>query len=164
MLKYRLILLISLSQSMAYSMPTVHTIGDSHSFFSFSPIPFVHKEDSFPRFFNYDFYHHDKAMSIEFALNWIGARTMHWAGKDGSNFVNLKNFGVQENDCIVFVFGEIDARCHILKQAEKQNISIDEIITKLGDAYLAMILNNKNQYNNLHGIIFAVLPHSKNAF
>ena len=164
MLQCILIFLISFSHLMAHSMPTIHTVGDSHAFCSFKRALILRNDPYLTRSFNYEFSHNGQILSLPFHLIWKGSHTMHRIGRDGLEFLNIKRYGVQENDCIVFVFGEIDVRCHIIKQSELQKISVDEVITRLADAYVATIINNKQQYNNLHCVIFSVLPPTNRTF
>jgi hypothetical protein len=75
--------------------PNIHVFGDSHVS-EFSNIPGC-------------------------LLHYVGPITMHRIGRDGLNFLDMTSYGVQENEVAIFVFGEIDCRCHIGKQRDKQN-------------------------------------------
>lgn len=79
----------------------------------------------------------------EFNINYLGPITMHRIGRDGLDFLNIKNFNFNKDDCVIFCFGEIDVRCHIIKQSEKQNISFDEVIEDLVKRYIKTIIDNR---------------------
>lgn len=111
----------------------VHVIGDSHSIYSFS---------GFEACVN----HH------------LGPITMHRVGRDGLSFLNLQKLGVQENDTAIFVFGEIDVRCHIGKQHDLQQRGLDEIINTLVTKYIATIKDNCALYKKINCVVFAIVP------
>lgn len=117
---------------------TIHVIGDSHS-----------------RMF---------ASIADAKVHWIGACTMHRIGRDGLSFLNVKNYGIQEGDAIIFVFGEIDVRCHIGKQRDLQKKSEDEIIGDLVRRYLATIQANRAQYKQLTCAICLIIPPTDTIF
>jgi len=155
----KIVFLWALSCSWSLSaMPTVHVIGDSHAFFSFSPVPFTAQEPAYPEFFTYDYAGADTHFSVPFHLHWIGPRTMHRVGRDGLSFLNVKALSVKEDDYVVFVFGEIDVRCHIGKQSHQQQQPYQDIISKLVNNYIATIMRNKEQYTHLSCIVFGVVP------
>lgn len=109
--------------------PIIHVFGDSHS-----------------REF-------DKIPGCE--IHYLGPITMYRVGRDGLQFLNLKKHNVKEDQIAIFAFGEIDARCHILKQRERD---LDEIINSLVDHYLMTIMSNKSMFNNLFCIVYSVTP------
>jgi hypothetical protein len=146
------------------AIPTIHVIGDSHAFFSFSPVPFIAQEPSYPEFFCYDYSGADTHLSVPFHLHWIGPRTMHRVGRDGLSFLNVKDLSVKEDDYVVFVFGEIDARCHIGKQSHQQQRPYQDIIRELVNNYIATIVRNKEQYAHLTCVIFGVIPPTDQSF
>jgi peptidylprolyl isomerase len=108
----------------------IHIIGDSHAFFMFQTI--------------------EKCV-----IHHIGAVTMHRIGRDG---INIKNYGITDNEFVVFVLGEIDARCHIGIQRDKYHRNDEEIINALVKNYLQSILDNKQQFMNIHFIVCSVVP------
>ena len=91
----------------------INVFGDSHGSFMFS-----NERTQIPRNERSVFSYTDgkKTHKIPFSINWFGSKTMHSIGRDGLMALNLKNFGVSEGDVAVFVFGEVDARCHVGKQ------------------------------------------------
>lgn len=58
---------------------------------------------------------------------------------------------INNNDLIIYVFGEIDIRNHYVKQIEKLR-EPDEILHSLVDNYINTILLNKEKYNVKYGI------------
>ena len=88
-------------------------------------------------------------------IHHVGPITMHRIGRDG---INIKNYGVRENDFVVFTFGEIDVRCHIGIQRDKQNRAVEEIIETLAQNILLSILQNNRQFTNIHFLICSVVP------
>lgn len=116
----------------AINLPTIHVIGDSHT--------------------------KEFAQVQGCIIHWIGPVTMHRIGRDGISFLNLKNLGIQENQIAIFSFGEIDVRCHIGKQCDHYNRSLDEIIETLVQNYIQTVLLNRQLYHNLTCIIYSVTP------
>jgi hypothetical protein len=88
---------------------------------------------------------------------------MHRIGRDSLHALNLKDWDVAEGSVAVFAFGEIDVRCHIGKQRDYQNRSLEEIIETLSNNYIHSILKNQAQYNNIQSIIYNVVPPLKNS-
>ena len=112
--------------------PTIHVIGDSHSReLMFIPGCLIH---------------------------YIGSVTMHRVGRDGIAGLNLKGFGVNDYDVVVFAFGEIDVRCHMGKQRDQFNRNEDEVINTLAANFLCTILQNKLEYKNLTCVVYSVTP------
>lgn len=114
----------------------IHVFGDSHTV-AFTGIPNVH-------------------------IHWLGAITMHRVGRDGLDFLNNTSFGVQQNDYVVFVFGEIDVRWHIGKQRDFKFRSIDEILNTLVTKYIKTIKDYRIQYQNIHLIVYSIVPPTNN--
>lgn len=110
----------------------VHAIGDSHQG-EFSQIPGC-------------------------ACRWLGSITMHRVGRDGLNIVNLPMLGVQNNDAVIYCFGEIDVRCHIGKQRDVYHRDLDEIIDTLATKYIETILTNEFFYDQITSIVYSVTP------
>jgi hypothetical protein len=156
------IFLLFTSLSFQSLVPTcIHVFGDSHASFFFS-----NERTAIPRneqsYFDYDTTTQSK--KIEFRINWFGSKTMHSVARDGLNALDIKNFGVQEEDVAVFVFGEIDARCHVGKQRDNKHRDLDEIIETLARNFMKTIQLNKSPFNNLHIVIVSIMPPTNNAF
>ncbi len=88
----------------------------------------------------------------------IGPVTMYRVGRDGLNGLNIRRFDVREGDVVVYVFGEIDVRCHICKQEELYNRDKKEIVESLAKNYIKTVMDNKSQYNNLVSVVYNVIP------
>lgn len=139
----------------------VHVFGDSHASFCFS-----NERTAIPRDENsyYNFSTHNQIISMKFNIHWFGSKTMFSIGRDGLDTLSIKDLGVQENDVAVFVFGEIDARCHIGKQRDVLNRELHEVIETLAKSYINAIKNNKKQFNNVYCVIVSVMPPTNNTF
>ena len=105
------------SNALLASAQSIHVFGDSHANWGFSNFGKHHYD------YNYN------TLNIPFSVHWIINKTMHGIGKDGLRVLNIASYNMQENDIAVFVFGEIDARCHIGKQRDEQHRDVDQIIT-----------------------------------
>jgi hypothetical protein len=93
---------------------------------------------------------------------YLGPILMHRVGRDSLRAVNLEKLGVTDESTVVYVFGEIDVRCHIGKQRDEHNRNIDEIITTLATSYINTILENQSHYNKLQSVIYNIVPPFKN--
>lgn len=125
----------------------VHTIGDSHSIAGWESISNI-------------FIHH------------LGPILAYSFGRDGLSRNNIKNSigcmndtvsasrvfsNINENDIVIFCFGEIDCRGHVHKHItpdKSYKVVIDEIITK----YFESIDANVRQFNKLHVCVYNVVP------
>lgn len=95
-------------------------------------------------------------------IKWTGATTMHRIGRDGLSFLDLRTAEIKEDSVVIFVYGEIDVRCHIGKQRDLFNRSQDEIIDTLARNYLLTILQNL-MHKRLTCIVCSVTPPSLTA-
>jgi hypothetical protein len=89
---------------------SIHTIGDSHSYFGWNNI----------------INHH------------LGPILCYSFGKEKLNRCDIRNFNVKDGDTIIFCFGEIDCRCHIHKHI-KNTMTYQQIINELVDNYFEAI-------------------------
>ena len=111
----------------------VHTFGDSHADRSFRFIP-------------------------EIARHNIGAKLCYSFGQHGFNVLNLKMFSdVKEGNCVIFVFGEIDCRCHIQKHCSSSR-SYQQVIDAIVEKYIKSIEMNVRQYTNVRACVLSVTP------
>lgn len=140
---------------------TIHVIGDSHGFFCFN-----NQESLITKNENSAFVYAKNNMNImfPFCIHWLESRTMFRVGRDNIAGLNIKQFGVQEHDVVVFVFGEVDVRCHIGKQRDEKNRNEDEVIDSLATSYIATIKNNMMNYTSLKCVIMSVVPPSDKGF
>lgn len=133
---------------------TIHIIGDSHVG------SFVDRGLSSNHQINYyNYLFNAQNLQIPFIIHWCGPKLMYSFGKDES-FVDLNQLNIKNGDICVFVFGEIDIRCHIGKQRDKKNRNLSEILETLAKSYIATILRKKAQFNDLTCIIYNVIPSS----
>jgi hypothetical protein len=129
---------------------TVYVVGDSHAAFCFGATRDLLSEERM--IYNYG------SLRLPFAIYWLGPITMHRVGREGLSFLDIRRFGVKEGDVIIFVFGEIDVRCHIGKQRDCEERSLDEIINSLAENYIATIIANKKFYARVIAVVFNVIP------
>ena len=128
----------------------IHTFGDSHSWFAFTNgASSLAQESSFA----YTFKKNNVAIDSQIFTHWLGPVTMHRIGRDG-----FSSGHVIENDIVVFVFGEIDVRCHIGKQRDEHARTLDEIITTLCTNYIKAINNFKCSFKKITCFVCQVMP------
>jgi hypothetical protein len=123
----------------AIDEPILHVIGDSHAYNCFTPNTAIGcranvlvqaKDVSHTHVpYAYQFTHH------------LGSRTMHFAGRPGALVTEATRCGVKAGDAVVWVFGEIDARCHIVRQQAEHGRTSDEVIGALATDYINGILD-----------------------
>ena len=89
---------------------SIHTIGDSHSFFGWTGI----------------ISHH------------LGAVLCYSFGREKLQRCDIRNFNIKNNDSVVFCFGEIDCRSHIHKYINDTN-TYQNIIDNIVDEYVKAI-------------------------
>lgn len=90
---------------------TVHTVGDSHS---------------------------DRGWGSDIVKHHIGPKLCHTFGKQQLKLVDLRTYGMKNDDSIIFCFGEIDCRCHVHKYITSEK-SYKEIIESLVQEYIKAI-------------------------
>lgn len=111
-----------------WGAPSIHVIGDSHSW-EFRGIPGCME-------------------------HYLGPVTMHRMGRDR---LDAAHFSVNPGDAVVLAFGEIDVRCHIGRQRDHNERSLDEIIYTLATNYLEQIAS---AFPNINLIVYSVTPPS----
>ena len=90
-------------------------------------------------------------------IHHLGPITMHRVGRDRSKLFHLTDFGIKDGDAVVFVFGEIDARCHIGKQRDLFKRDLREIIQTLVKSYLGAIAQHCADFHIVK-IVYSVIP------
>lgn len=80
--------------------------------------------------------------------------TMHRIGRD-NKIVNFEQRMNSNEHIFVLCYGEVDCRCHIIKQIELGREE-DEIISELVEKYMQTIRNNMTHYKSL--VIVSVTP------
>jgi hypothetical protein len=61
---------------------------------------------------------------------------------------DIINKHVKENDSILFCFGEVDIRAHLMKQMSLQSRTLEDIVKECVDRYFDVILSYKNKNIN----------------
>jgi len=109
---------------------TIHTFGDSHSFYPWGGIPGIYT-------------HH------------LGPRLCFSIGRDG---INIKDqYNVNNGDTVIFCFGEIDCRCHIHKHIT-ESMDYKAVINSIVHDYFIKIKNAVDVFDNLKTVIYNVVP------
>lgn len=118
-------------------MRTLHTFGDSHA---------GHLDGLNWRAIDIP--------DIRIDTHWIGAKCCATFGMEGLSLLNIKDFGVQEGDIVVFSFGEIDCRSHMYEYDNQYKYAINRIVS----LYFNSIKDNVDQFQNITTIVFNVIP------
>jgi hypothetical protein len=116
-------------------MITIHAVGDSHAVFCFDNLTAC-------------------------STHWLGPVTMYNIGRGGLRSLDLGWFDTKPTDAAIFVFGEIDVRCHLELAAQRLGKSIDDVVAELVKNYLSTINENRKIYNLSHWIVSNVIPPS----
>lgn len=93
-------------------------------------------------------------------INCLGPITMHRIGRDGIDALDIRRYGIKNGDILVFIFGEIDARCHLGRIRDEENRDIEGLVAELVDSYFNAISVNRAFFNNVVCIIRFVTPPS----
>jgi len=97
---------------------TIHTFGDSHSYFGWDNIP------------NVKIHHLGPKLCYSIGRDGINIKDNSNVCSFGKNGITIKdNAVVKENDVVIFCFGEIDCRCHVHKYITPTNTSKQNSIT-----------------------------------
>jgi hypothetical protein len=113
--------------------PAMHVVGDSHAKFNFRD-------------------------AGEFIVHYLGPVTMHRVGRDGRSLVRAVDLHVHDGDTVVWCLGEIDVRCHIVRQAERQNETVRGIVGRLAESFLHSVQDIQRDASGLQTIVLAVIP------
>jgi len=116
----------------------IYTFGDSHSRFGFQNIPKI-------------------------CINELGARLCYTFGNLKTDILNIKKYGVKENDTVIFCFGEIDCRAHIYRFVN-ETTTYEQIIDSITYNYIEAVKKNIEQYKNIQTVIYNVVPPSNVSF
>jgi hypothetical protein len=140
----------------AIDEPILHVIGDSHAYNCFTPngaigcranvlVRAKHVSHTHVPY-AYQFTHH------------LGSRTMHFAGRPGALVTEATRCGVKAGDAVVWVFGEIDVRCHIVRQQADHGRTSDDVIGTLATDYIDGILEVQRVLELTRSVVFAPIP------
>lgn len=91
-------------------------------------------------------------------VRWIGPVSMHRIARDGVDFMDYRFYGVQENSTVICVFGEIDARAHVLKNKNEITENIDNLIS----GYLRNLKAAATAANISRQIVSSMMPPGRN--
>ncbi len=119
------------------SANTIHTVGDSHSWFGWKDI---------------------KGLSIN--INHIGPKLMYTFSKDREKVVSTSIYNsINKGDILLYCFGEIDCRCHISKHVTSEN-DYTTIIDRLSIAYVEAVRYMHDNYmpQETRTAIYSVVP------
>lgn len=61
----------------------------------------------------------------------------------------INTINLTENDSIMFCFGEVDIRAHLIKQSQLQDKPVSELVVECVDRYITSLLNYKKFTNNI---------------
>jgi hypothetical protein len=89
----------------------------------------------------------------------IGPILCHSFGKEKLNRCDINKFGLNNDDSVIFCFGEIDCRCHIYKHitdVKSYEMIIDDLIYNYIDAIKKNLYNCKIKLK--HICIYNVVP------
>lgn len=110
----------------------IHTIGDSHCYAGWNKIRGVNC-------------HH------------LGPVLAYSFGRDKLARFNIKDMKINENDIVIFCFGEIDCRIHVDKYITAAR-DYKEVIEEIVLLYISGIDANVAQYNTLNVCVYNVVP------
>lgn len=114
----------------------IYTFGDSHAYNSWE---IINRE------------------KIKINMHNIGPKLCYSFGRDKLNCLNIKDYKVDNNDIVVFCFGEIDCRYHIYKHISPEK-TYKTIIDEIVENYFKAIEENIKQFTKLHVAVFNVVP------
>ena len=108
----------------------IHTFGDSHSNAGWLQIPNIN-------------------------IHYLGPKLCYSIGRDG---INIKDgYNVNNNDIVIFCFGEIDCRCQVNKRIT-ESVNYKQIIDNIVDNYFIKIKNAVDNFDYLQTVIYNVVP------
>ncbi len=83
-------------------------------------------------------------------IHHVGSVMMFRVGRDGWH-----EPGIEPNDTVIWAFGEIDVRCHVVRIADRDGRTIEDVANALADAYVASVLKATGRH-----VIACVTPPS----
>ena len=87
-----------------------------------------------------------------------GSVTMHRAGRAGMLHTYARDYRVRDGDTVVWVFGEVDVRCHIVRQQEFVGRELGEVVDTLVTKFVANMIALQRDYPHLTQVVFAPIP------
>jgi hypothetical protein len=128
------------------TVPLIHCIGDSHSLF-------FHGEDNV--YFSLESSQRNDSLLPYFKVYPIGPALAYNLYKEAESskwrdiIFSLLGNRIPNSSYVLLCFGEIDCRCHLLKQAFLQNKPIEEIVKICVDRYFDFVLEVKEKGFNV---------------
>lgn len=132
----------------------VHVFGDSHAYYCFSN---AQEKGSWDEASVFSFSKNGIDRQEWIVIHYLGPITMHRIGRDGLAVLNTRGIA-QAGDTVVFVFGEIDVRCHIGKQRDEKRRSLDEVINTLVAKYMRTIAENVKHCLGINVVVTGATP------
>jgi hypothetical protein len=123
----------------------IHTFGDSHASGEHSHWGYIREPN------------------IKIQTHHLPGKLMYTFGRLGKELLNIKNYGVSENNIVIFCFGEIDCRNHVHKHITA-NFSYKDIINSIVINYFNAIKINIEQYNNIKTCVYNVVPPTRKIY
>ena len=120
----------------------IHTFGDSHADGKHSHWGYI------------------RIPNVNIITHHLGGKLMYSFGRLGLNLLNIKNYNVNENDTVIFCFGEIDCRNHIHKHITTEN-NYESIIDNLVISYFNAINENVKLFKKINVCVYNVVPPSR---
>lgn len=133
---------------------TIHVFGDSHASFCF--LPSEDFEGPISKSFEYSA-NLKEQKKVKFFVHWLGPKTIHGFTRSG---INLESFQVKEGDVCCFLLGEIDVRCHIIKQSDLKNLPVRQVVDELLNRYFIKLENLKKSYKDIRFVLVSIIPPS----
>jgi hypothetical protein len=147
---------LNLRLGAAIDDPILRVIGDSHAYNCFTPNTAIGcRANVLVR--AKDVSHTDVPYAYQFTHH-LGSRTMHFAGRPGALLTEAARCGVKAGDAVVWVFGEIDVRCHIVRQQAEHGRTSNEVIGTLAADYIDRILEVQRAAALARSVVFAPIP------
>lgn len=115
--------------------PGLYALGDSHVKANFDAAP-------------------------EIQVRYLGPMTMHRIARDGREAVSLKGLGVFSGDTLIWGLGEIDVRCHLIKQRDLLDATVASLADSLARGYVRSIAAIQDEIGGLTTVVLAVIPPS----
>ncbi len=88
----------------------------------------------------------------------LGSVTLHRAGRPGVLHGFVRDYRIRNGDAVVWVFGEVDVRCHIVRQQEFVGRALDEVVDTLVTNFIGNMCAVQRDYPDLLQMVFAPIP------
>ena len=138
-------------------VPTIRVLGDSHTLYGFTParrlgrrtdiLVATHEVSQIPVPYAHQFTHHH------------GPLTMHRLGRSNDLAPEMLTArGIHDGDPLTFVAGEIDVRCHIVRQQCERGRLLDEVVETLSARYISRLATVARAFPKSPVCVFGVTP------